>query len=274
MSSKENTMGYRVLGTSGLKVAEVGLGTMNFNESNQTEAFEIIREYIGQGGNFIDTADVYSMGQSEAVVGNFLEAHAETIDRNTLVIATKVFFAGNRTDPNRAGLSRYHIKTTVEESLKRLKTDRIDLLQIHNWDELTPVKEWVGTMNDLIKEGKIRFYGVCNVTGWQLQKILSTAEALGLHAPVSVQNQYSLLSRQVEWEVVHCALANGVAVLPWSPLKGGWLTGKFRKDEDPDPKSRVGLVRAYVNLCCRSVPSIIEPPTASEVYVRCGDINC
>lgn len=235
-------MKYRFLGSSGVYVSAVGLGTMNFNKSNVEESIAILEEFVKRGGNFVDTADVYSAGESEEVVGKWLSQ--TDVPRADIFLATKVHFQRINPRINGGGLSKVHILDSVAHQLERLQTPYIDLLQIHNWDESTPVKEWLTTLNGLISDGKIRFYGVCNVTGWQLQKIISTAEALGFRPPVAVQNQYNLLSREVEHEVLHCAAVNGVAFLPWSPLKGGWLTGKFRKDVEPDPTTRVGKVSA------------------------------
>ena len=157
--------------------------------------------------------------------------------------------------PNRAGLSRAHVTRTVDESLARLRTDYIDVLQIHNFDAKTDVADWLRTFADLMAQGKIRHYGLCNVTGWQLQKIVSTAEALGLPLPALVQCQYSLLCRPIEWEVLHCCAENGISFLPWSPLKGGWLTGKFKRDAAPDPNTRVGAVSSGAQKKLQSHPS-------------------
>ena len=221
-------MKYRFLGKSGVRVSEICLGTMTFgNETNQTEAHAMLDAFVSQGGNFIDTADVYNSGESERILGQWLSN--QTIEqRQKLVIATKVFFSGGRPDPNATGLSRMHILNSIEESLTNLKTSYVDLLQIHMWDAETPPEVWLGVMRDLVTAGKIRMLGVCNVTGWQLQKILSVGSTLGMEI-VSAQMQYNLLARHIEWEVLECCEHNGIAVLPWSPLKGGWLSGKYTK---------------------------------------------
>ena len=287
-----NTASYRHIHNS-FFVSPICLGTMNFGAdargTNEEEAHTILDQFVELGGNFIDTADVYNGGRSEEIVGSWIAKHPEA--RSKIVLASKVFFQGGRPNPNDAGLSRSHIVNTLETTLRRLSTDYLDIYQIHNWDSRVDVQEWIRTFADLIVAGKIRHYGVCNVTGWQLQKIVSTADAMNLPRPVRFLNQksfffsfffflpceelrthtaslprffslnscsfrltfltqvvcqmqYNLLSREVEWEVLHCCAANGISFLPWSPLKGGWLTGKFQRDAAPDPDTRIGAVSA------------------------------
>ena len=246
---------YRPLRGTGLSVAPIALGTMNFGATargtSEPEAHAILDAFLALGGNFIDTADVYNGGASEKIIGSWLTPQK----RARVILATKVFFQGGRDDPNRAGLSRAHVVRTVNESLARLKTDYIDVLQIHNFDAMTSVAEWLRTFADLMAQGKIRHYGLCNVSGWQLQKIVSTAESLGMPTPALVQCQYSLLCRPIEWEVLHCCAANGISFLPWSPLKGGWLTGKFKRETPPDPSTRVGAVSSGAQKKLQSHPS-------------------
>lgn len=171
------------------------------------------------------------------------------------MIATKVLFGGP--GPNDRGLSRSHIMTNVEKSLKNLQTDYIDLYQIHNWDHHTAVTDWVATFRDLVQAGKVRAIGVCNVTGWQLQKIITTAQSMGVPL-ASLQTQYSLLCREPEFELLDCAIEEGVGWLCWSPLKGGWLTGKFRKDAAPGNDSRIGQVEAGKIAKLQSAPSYAQ----------------
>jgi aryl-alcohol dehydrogenase-like predicted oxidoreductase len=255
-----NTKDYRPLPGTGLSVSPICLGTMNFGASergtSKEEAHNIINHFLEMGGNFIDTADVYNGGASETIVGSWIESNPER--RQEIVLASKVFFQGGRPNPNDAGLSRNHITNTITKQLERLKTDYLDILQIHNWDSRTNVNVWIQTFADLISQGKIRHYGVCNVTGWQLQKIISTADNLKLPRPVVCQMQYNLLSREVEWEVLHCCAANNVAFLPWSPLKGGWLTGKYERNKTPNASTRVGAVEKGEQKALQSHPSYSE----------------
>lgn len=189
----------------------------------------------------------YSGGGSESIVGSWLAKHG---DRASVILATKVFFAS----PNGGGLSRPAVLTCVDRSLARLQTTYIDLYQIHTWDAQTAVESWMATMADLVQQGKIRAIGVSNVTGWQLQNIISVAEALSV--PIaSLQTQYSLLCRDPELELLDCAAFNKVGTLCWSPLKGGWLTGKFKKEEAPAADSRVGKVEAGTVKKLQSNPS-------------------
>ena len=255
-----NTSTYRPLPGTGLSVSPICLGTMNFGAAergtSKEDAHNIIHSFLEMGGNFIDTADVYNGGQSESILGSWIESNPER--RQEIILASKVFFQGGRPNPNDAGLSRNHITNTVNKQLGRLKTTYLDILQIHNWDSRTNVEEWVQTFADLISQGKIRHYGVCNVTGWQLQKIISTADHLKLPRPALCQMQYNLLAREVEWEVLHCCAANNIAFLPWSPLKGGWLTGKYERNKMPDASTRVGAVEAKAQKALQSHPGYSE----------------
>ncbi|CAH1796288.1 unnamed protein product [Owenia fusiformis] len=232
----------------GLKVSSICLGTMTFGESkgggrpgqcDEALAHQILDRYVAWGGNFIDTANMYQEGQSETMIGTWLKKRE---DRDKLIIATKVRVSMDSSDPNCEGLSRKHIIWSVEESLRRLQTDYIDLYQIHAWDEGTPIKETFSALNDLVKSGKIRYVGVSNVTGWQLQKILDLQDRMGWEACVTVQNQYNLLCRETELEVVEVCKNEGLGMLPWSPLKGGWLSGKFKRDTAASGDTRVGWV--------------------------------
>jgi len=235
MTSSTPLLGdYVFLGATGLKVSRLCLGTMTFGDAvgpmaqcSEEAAHAILDRYVAAGGNFIDTADVYQRGESERILGRWLARNAAI--RHKLVIATKVrgvVEPGPGAGPNDAGLSRAHIMKGVADSLERLQTDHIDLYQCHVWDDGTPVEETLRALDDLTKANKIRYYGLSNVTGWQLQLFLSTAQRLGMAPPASLQQQYSLLCRQTEWEVVPVCLRNNVGFLPWSPLKGGWLSGK------------------------------------------------
>ncbi len=219
-------MKYHYLGRSGMKVSELALGAMTFGrEADETTSAEMMDTFADNGGNFIDTADVYGPGTSEEVVGRWL-AHR---DRDEWVIATKVRFAAGPT-PNDVGLSRKHILSGVDRSLARLGTDHIDLLQIHCWDRGTPIEETLSTLDRLVRQGKVRYIGSSNLTGWQLQKMIDTSRQLGLERFVSHQPQYNLLARPTEWEVLAVCEAEGIGVIPWSPLRGGWLSGRYSRD--------------------------------------------
>jgi aryl-alcohol dehydrogenase-like predicted oxidoreductase len=253
-------MPVRYLGTTGLRVSEICMGCMNFGDgADEFTAHEMLDQYVAAGGNFIDTADAYKGGESEAILGRWLVKQ----DREKLVIATKVYFGGP--GPNDMGLSRSHIMTNVAKSLSRLQTDYIDLYQIHNWDANTKVEDWLGTMKDLVTSGKIRMLGVCNVTGWQLQKIVMTAKAIGVPM-VALQTQYSLMCREPEFELLDCAINEELGWLCWSPLKGGWLTGKFTKATTPDANSRVGLVESSQRAKMQSAPSYSQYADDDKVW--------
>ncbi len=220
-------MEYRNLGKTGLKVTELCLGAMTFGrESDETLSFRMMDRFAEAGGNFIDTADVYSAGRSEEIVGKWLKGR----DREDYVLATKVRFGTmGRDKVNRSGLARKHIAAEVDASLKRLQVDYIDLYQVHCWDRFTPLEETLSTLNDLVRAGKVRYIGASNYTGWQLQKAIDISRANGWEPFVSLQALYNLLDRELEWELLPLSREEGLGVLPWSPLRGGWLSGKYRR---------------------------------------------
>ena len=209
-------MEYRFLGKTGLRVSELCLGAMTLGrEVSEADSVRMLDRFVGAGGTFIDTADVYSRGGSEEILGRWLA----TKSRDDLVIATKVRWgtddpAARR--PNRFGLGRKHIVAAVEASLKRLKTDFIDLYQVHMWDSVTPLEETLSTLDMLVASGKIRYAGASNYSGWQLQKAIDLARANGWHPYVSLQPLYNLLDREIEWELVPVCLNEGLGILPWS----------------------------------------------------------
>lgn len=220
-------MNQRYLGRTGLKVSELCLGTMTFgreHEATEAESHAMLDRFVEAGGTFIDTANVYSQGVSEEIVGRWLERQA----RDRLVVATKVRFPMGD-GPNEVGLSRKHILASVEASLRRLKTDYVDLYQVHCWDQATPLEETLSTLHTLVERGWVRYLGVSNFSGWQLQKALDLAKVRGWEPFVCLQPQYNLLCRSTEWELLPVALNEGLGVIPWSPLRGGWLSGKFRR---------------------------------------------
>jgi aryl-alcohol dehydrogenase (NADP+) len=238
MSAPQQSAGYRTLGRSGVVVFEQALGTMTFGaEADETTSHAIIDAYVDGGGNFIDTADVYSAGRSEEIIGRWLAAHPAEAAR--LVIATKGRFPMGA-GPNDHGTSRRHLRTALEASLRRLGVEHIDLYQLHAWDAITPLDETLRFLDDAITQGKIGYYGFSNFTGWQLTKASQLAERHGWNLPVTLQPQYSLLVRGIEHEIVPAALDAGIGLLPWSPLGGGWLSGKYRRDVSPTGTTRLG----------------------------------
>lgn len=230
-------MEYRYLGRTGLRVSELALGAQTFGWcTDEREAFAILDRFVDAGGNFIDVADSYNKGESEAIVGRWLASRG---GRSRLVIATKVYFPVG-TGPNDTGLSRKHILDSVHESLRRLQTDYIDLYQLHCWDGATPLEETLSTLDHLVRAGKVRYIGVSNFTASQMIKGLLLSRLHGWEEFVSTQMEYSLLVRTVEWEVLPACREEGIGFLAWSPLAGGWLTGKYRRDQPPPADSRGG----------------------------------
>lgn len=230
-------MDYRHLGRTGLKVSALCLGTMTFGrEADEATSHAILDRFVAAGGTFIDTANVYGRGRSEEVVGSWLRGK----DREPLIIATKVRFPMGE-GPNEVGLSRTHIRSSVEASLRRLGIDYIDLYQTHAWDAVTPLEETLGTLDDLVREGKVRYIGASNHTGYQLQRAIDLSRRMGWEAYTCLQPQYNLLCRSTEWELVPLCADEGLGIIPWSPLRGGWLTGKYHRGmAEPPHGTRVG----------------------------------
>lgn len=223
-------MQYRKLGNSGLSVSTLTLGTMGFGtETPEQESFAILDAFLEAGGNMVDTSDVYGGGASEELLGRWRASRPDATRR--LVVATKSRF-GTGPDVNDVGTSRPHLHRALNTSLKRLCVEAIDLYQMHGWDPLTPVEETLSFLDAATRAGKIHYVGLSNFTGWQLQLVVSTARAMGLQLPITLQPQYSLMCREIEYEVVPAALHNGIGLLPWSPLAGGLLSGKYSRDTD------------------------------------------
>jgi aryl-alcohol dehydrogenase-like predicted oxidoreductase len=224
-------MSYRLLGRTGLLVHPLCLGTMNFGHEgwgcDEAAAREILAAYLDRGGNFIDTANRYGAGRSEEIVGRFLEGR-----RHEVVLATKCFFPEGE-GPNQIGLSRKNIFEQVEASLRRLRTDYIDLYQVHVWDPLTPIEETLSALSDLVHQGKVRYLGCCNFTGWQIVLAQERAAAEGLEGFVSTQPQYNLLCRDIEIDVIPACEEYDLGILAWSPLAFGLLTGKYDRRGGP-----------------------------------------
>jgi aryl-alcohol dehydrogenase-like predicted oxidoreductase len=231
-------MEYRKLGSSGAIVTAYALGTMTFGaESNEATSFELMDDYAAAGGNFIDTADVYSAGVSEEIVGRWLKSR--TAEAAQMVIATKGRFPMGK-GPNEIGLSRRHLGRALDDSLRRLGIAQIDLYQMHAFDALTPLEETLRFLDDSVRNGKIAYYGFSNFLGWQMTKAVWLAKANGYTAPVTLQPQYNLLVRDIEHEIVPACLDAGMGMLPWSPLAGGWLSGKYKRDTVPTGATRLG----------------------------------
>ena len=231
-------MRMKKLGNTGLLVSEICLGTMTFGggsqgiwaaigQLGQNEVDEIIRTAIDRGVNFIDSADVYHSGRSETLTGQALKTLG--VERDSIVVATKVLGKMGPA-PNQAGLSRAHILHAVDQSLKRLQLDYIDLYQIHGRDPLTPLEETLSALNDCVRAGKVRYIGVCNLSAWEITKALWISQREGFARFESVQAYYTLAGRDLEREIVPLADDQGLAILPWSPLAGGLLSGKFSRD--------------------------------------------
>ena len=231
-------MEYRTLGRSGAVVSNYSLGTMTFGaEATEETSHAILDSYFEAGGNFIDTADVYSAGVSEEIIGRWLAKRPDVRDK--AVIATKGRFPMG-TAPNDVGTSRRHLTRALDNSLRRLGVEQIDLYQMHAWDPITPLEETLRFLDDSVSRGKIAYYGFSNFLGWQLTKAVHVARANGWNPPVTLQPQYSLLVREIESEVVPAALDAGIGLLPWSPLGGGWLSGKYKRDQPPAGATRLG----------------------------------
>jgi aryl-alcohol dehydrogenase-like predicted oxidoreductase len=231
-------MRYRPLGGTGTVVSTLCLGTMTFgNESDEKTSHAQLDRFAERGGNFVDTADVYSHGISEEIIGRWLTARPAL--RDQMVIATKGRFPMGD-GPNDHGLTRTHLSRALEASLRRLSVDTIDLYQAHAWDPITPIEETLRFFDDAVRAGKIRYIGVSNFIGWQLQKAAMLADLRGLAPIVTLQPQYNLLARDIEFELVDVCRNQNIGILPWSPLAGGWLTGKYRRDQVPTGASRLG----------------------------------
>jgi aryl-alcohol dehydrogenase-like predicted oxidoreductase len=230
---------YRLLGRSGCAVSALCLGTMTFGaESDEKESHGQLDRFVEAGGTFVDTANVYAGGESERIIGRWFASRPVGLTE-AVVLATKGRF-GSGPSPNGLGLSTRHLTRALDASLSRLGLDAVDLYIAHAYDPLTPLEETLRTMDGFIRAGKIRYYGLSNFTGWQLTKAVHLARELGVAGPVSLQPQYSLLVRETEWEIVPAALDAGLGLTPWSPLGGGWLTGKYRREQRPAGATRLG----------------------------------
>jgi aryl-alcohol dehydrogenase-like predicted oxidoreductase len=237
-------MRYRLLGNTGLYVSELCLGTMTFGGKghwevmgglHQTDVDLFVREAFDQGVNFFDTANVYSLGESETLLGQAIKDVG--LPRDEIVVATKSTGIMNES-PNGRGQSRFHIFNEVDASLKRLQVDHIDLYQLHGFDPLTPFEESLSALNDLVRSGKIRYIGLCNMAAWQIMKALSISRHHHWSEFVSVQAYYSIAGRDLEREIFPLVQDQKLGLMIWSPLAGGFLSGKFKRDQAPPAGSR------------------------------------
>ncbi len=230
-------MQYRFLGNTGLKVSELALGTQTFGWGADEKAAHAMADlFVEVGGNLFDTSDTYNNGVAESILGSWIKMRK---NRDSVIVATKVFFPTGDA-PNDTGASRKHIFQSINESLGRLQTDYVDLYQIHCFDMSTPLGETLGAMDDLLRAGKVRYMGASNYTASQLQKALMLSKIYGWECFRSLQAEYSLIVRSTEWELLPLCQEEGLGFLAWSPMAGGWLTGKYRRNQPPPPNSRVG----------------------------------
>ncbi len=250
-------MEYRTLGRSGLKVSAVGLGCNNFGRRcDAAETKAVVDRALDLGITLFDTADIYGEGRSEELLGKALGAR-----RNNVVVATKFGIPMGRGEYMR-GASRRYVRGAVEASLARLGTDWIDLYQVHFPDPATPLEETVSVLDDLVREGKIRYAGCSNYAGWQLVDSLWIAKTRGMEPFVSAQNHYNLLERSIERDLVPAAAAHAVGILPYFPLASGFLTGKYRRGQTPSSDTRIGSSDAFKNLLSDANFDKIEALTA------------
>lgn len=240
---------YVTLGRSGLRVSPFCLGTMTFGEDwgwgcDVATSKRIMDTYIERGGNFLDTANTYTKGHSEAIIGDHLGKNASKRDR--IVIATKFMSAMHIGDPNSGGAGRKSILAACEESLRRLRTDYIDLYWMHFWDHFTPIEETLRTLDDLVRAGKVRYIGFSDTPAWKCAEAQTIATLKDWTPLIALQIEYSLIERTVENELMPMAREMGMGVTPWSPLKGGILTGKYTRDSVPE-QGRYGKDSKHMN---------------------------
>ena len=237
-------MRYRLLGNTGLYVSELCLGAMTFGAKGfwqvmgglqQPDVDVLVREAFNQGVNFFDTANVYSLGESETLLGQAIRNTG--LQRDEIVVATKSTGIMNET-PNGRGQSRFHIFNEVDASLKRLQLDHIDLYQLHGFDPLTPYEESLSALNDLVQSGKVRYIGLCNMAAWQIMKALGISRLHNWNEFVSVQAYYSIAGRDLEREIIPLVRDQKLGLMIWSPLAGGFLSGKFKRNQTPPAGSR------------------------------------
>src|SRR3984893_5165860 len=262
-------MEYRQLGRTGVQVSQLCLGCMMFGRVTSAEdAYPIIDRALDAGINFLDTANVYARGLSEEITGEALQRNGK---RQHVVLATKVNGRMPDDDPNALGNSRRHIIAACEASLKRLKTDYIDLYQIHRPEAPTPIDETLRALDDLIRAGKVRYIGTSTYGAWQVVESLWASKDLGINRFISEQPPYNILDRRIERELVPMAQTFGIGLLPWSPIAGGLLSGKYRRGEPPPPDSRFGAAQTDARLRSRLVEDVYDVVEQLEPIARSKD---
>ena len=261
-------MNYKLLGRSGLKVSELCLGTMGFGTeagwgADKDASFAIMDAYANAGGNFLDTANIYKLGTSEKIIGEYMARH----DRDYFVVATKYSLKDNSTNPNASGNNRKNMMRSVEESLKRLKTDFIDLFYLHIWDDLTPIDEVMRAMDDLVRQGKVNYLAISDTPAWIVSKGNTLAELMGWSQFVALQVEYSLIARTPERDLIPMAKHFGMTVTPWAPLGGGVLTGKYLRGEQGRIKPESKRLNDRAMAVTQAVVAIAE-----ELGVSAGNV--
>jgi aryl-alcohol dehydrogenase-like predicted oxidoreductase len=257
-------MDYRFLGASGFKVSALGFGAGTFGgkgalfnawgETDAKEARRLIDVCLEAGLSFFDTADVYSSGASESILGSAIAGR-----RDQVVLSTKLTLRSGQ-GPNEVGASRHHLIKGIDDSLRRLNTDYIDLLQLHHFDSMTPVESVASTLDDLVRSGKVRYIGASNFSGWQLMKSLAAADRYGYARFVANQTYYSLIGRDYEWELMPLGVDQGIGAVVWSPLGWGRLTGRIRRDRPEAPSRRLAETAQFA------------PPVDNERLYRVVDV--
>jgi aryl-alcohol dehydrogenase-like predicted oxidoreductase len=265
------TMRYKLLGRSGLRVSELALGTMTFGETwgwgaSKDESRRIFEAFTDAGGNFVDTSSNYTDGESESILGDLIPE-----ERGRLVVATKYTLTAHRDDPNAGGNSRKNMVQSLEGSLRRLRTDYVDLLWLHMWDGMTPVEEVLRAFDDLVSSGKVLYVGFSDTPAWVVSQAVALAERHGWPRPVAIQAPYSLADRDVERELLPMAQALDLTYTPWGTLEGGALTGKYLEESD-EPR-RYGDVGSETNEIAREVISVadglgVSPSQVAIAWVR------
>lgn len=261
-------MKYKLLGRSGLKVSELCLGTMGFGTeggwgADKETSFKIMESFAEAGGNFLDTANIYKLGTSEKIIGEFISNR----DRDFFVLATKYTLLDNKTNPNASGNNRKNMMRSVEESLKRLQTDFIDVLYLHIWDDLTPIDEVLRALDDLIKQGKVNYAAISDTPAWIVSKGNTLAELMGWSQFIALQVEYSLLQRTPERELIPMAKHFDMTVIPWAPLAGGALTGKYLRGDKGRIKDDSNRLNENSRRITKEVITVAEKLGADAAHI-------
>jgi aryl-alcohol dehydrogenase-like predicted oxidoreductase len=265
---------YRLLGRSGLRVSPLALGTMTFGSdwgwgASRDEARRIFDTYVDRGGNFVDSANVYTNGSAERLVGEFARDR-----RDSLVLATKYTMTTRAGDPNAGGNHRKSMVGSVEDSLRRLGTDYIDLLYLHAWDSTTPVEEVLRAMDDLVRAGKVLYVGISDTPAWQVARMQAIADLRGWSRLAALQIEYSLIERTVERDLIPMAGEMGLGVIPWSPLGSGVLTGKYSRADLGDQGGPAGVAGTRKDVAAGSGALAERGLAIAEVVVKvAGDLG-